>query len=137
MKLTILAEDRVRYEVATGPLTVDAPTPETEYSPFHMLGSAVAVCTFSTIASWAARAKLEVADLVVEVGWRFVEQPHRVGAFTVDLTWPSLPPARLEAAKRAASLCPVHQTLHHPPEIAIAMHGVAAAVAAAPAGGAG
>lgn len=144
VKLTILAEDRVRYEVATGPLTVEAPTPETDYSPYHMLGSAIATCTFSTIASWAERAKLEIADLVIEVGWRFVEQPHRVGAFTVELSWPSLPPARLAAAQRAAALCTVSLTFEHPPAIAISVRGAggsapAASPAPAPsaAGGAG
>ncbi|MGI8509221.1 MAG: OsmC family protein [Gemmatimonadaceae bacterium] len=35
----------------------------------------------------------------------------------VKLVWPSLPPERLESAKRAAALCPVHQTLLRPPEI--------------------
>lgn len=117
MKLTLLADDRVRYELATGPLTVDAPTAETQFSPFHMLAGGLAVCTHSTIASWAERAKLSIADLVIEVSWTFAEQPHRVGAMTIELEWPSLPPARREAARRAADLCTVHHTLEHPPAL--------------------
>ena len=34
---------------------------------------------------------------------------------TLSFTWTSLPPNRLEAAKRAATLCPIHATLSHGP----------------------
>ncbi len=114
MKLTLLADDRVRYELTTSAMTVDAPTADTQFSPYHMLAGGLAACTHSTIASWAERAKLSVADLAVEVSWTFAEEPHRVGAMTVELEWPSLPPARREAARRAADLCPVHHTLQTP-----------------------
>ena len=132
MKLTLLADDRVRYELTSGPLTVDAPTAETTFSPFHMLGGSLAACTYSTLASWAQNAKLTFTDLVIEVGWAFAEKPHRVGAMTLELTWPSLPATRLEAAKRAAALCTVHQTLHHLPEMTTVVHGAAPAAVAAP-----
>ncbi len=132
MKLTLLADDRVRYELTSGPLTVDAPTAETTFSPFHMLGGSLAACTYSTLASWAQNAKLTFTDLVIEVGWTFAEKPHRVGAITLELTWPSLPATRLEAAKRAAALCTVHQTLHHLPEMTTVVHGAAAAAVGAP-----
>lgn len=117
MKLTLLAEDRVRYELTTGPLTVDAPTADTDFSPFHMLGGSLASCTFSVLASWAEHAKLDFSDLAIEVAWEFAEQPHRVGAMTLELHWPSLPPQRREAARRAAGLCTVHHTLEHPPAL--------------------
>ena len=133
MKLTILADDRVRYELTSGPLTVDAPTADTVVSPFHMLGGSLAACTYSTLASWAANAKLTFTDLVIEIGWSFAEKPHRVGAMTVELIWPSLPAARLEAAKRAAALCTVHQSLHQPPELTTVVRGAAPAPVPVPA----
>ncbi|MGZ8379120.1 MAG: OsmC family protein [Gemmatirosa sp.] len=122
MKLTLLAEDRVRYELTTGPLTVDAPTVDTIFSPFHMLGGSLAACTYSVLASWAGNAKLDFTDLVIEVSWVFAEQPHRVGAMSIDLRWPSLPPQRREAARRAANLCTVHHTLEHPPTLTTVVH---------------
>ena len=131
MKLTILADDRVRYELTSGPLTVDAPTADTIVSPFHMLGGSLAACTYSTLASWASNAKLTFTDLVIEIGWSFAEKPHRVGAMTVELIWPSLPATRLEAAKRAAALCTVHQSLHLPPELTTVVRGAAPAPFAA------
>jgi len=129
VKLTLLAEDRVRYELTTGPLTVDAPSADTQFSPFHMLGGSLASCTFSVLASWAEHAKLDFTDLVIEVAWTFAEQPHRVGTMSIELRWPSLPANRREAARRAANLCTVHHTLEHPPALTTVMHDAAAAPA--------
>lgn len=130
VKLTLLADDRVRYELTTGPMTVDAPTADTEFSPFHMLAGGLAACTYSTLASWAQHAKLSFADLAVEVSWTFAEQPHRVGTMAITLEWPSLPAARREAAKRAAALCTVHHTLKQPPALSTELREPAASEAA-------
>ena len=132
VKLTLLAEDRVRYELTTGPFTVDAPSADTEFSPFHMLGGSLASCTFTVLASWAGHAKLDFTDLVIEVAWTFAEQPHRVGTMAIELRWPSLPANRREAARRTANLCTVHHTLEHPPALTTVMHD-AASVPTAPA----
>jgi uncharacterized OsmC-like protein len=53
------------------------------------------------------------------VSWTFVEGPHRIGEMKLTFAWQSLPASRLEAAKRAAALCPVHTTLHHTTEVHI------------------
>jgi uncharacterized OsmC-like protein len=96
-----------------------ADSAEMTYSPFHMLASGLATCVFSVMHSWASHAELPAERLAVEVGWSFAEHPHRVGRFVVTVRWPGLPEARLTAAERAASLCAVHATLTHPPEIAV------------------
>jgi uncharacterized OsmC-like protein len=119
MKLTLVSEEAIRYEAAPGMLTVDADTEERQFSPFHMLGGSLAVCTFSVLASWATHAKIPFDDLVIDVTWTFAEKPHRIGTMTLTFQWKSLPATRLEAAKRAAALCPVHTTLHHATEVTI------------------
>ena len=119
MKITLLAEDALRLEPTDGVMTIEAPSTELAYSPFHMLASALATCTFSVLHSWASHAKLIADDLSVEVRWAFAEDPHRVGGMTVRLSWPSLPPERRAAAQRAAATCAVHRTLEHPPRIAV------------------
>jgi len=113
MKLTLLSDDAIRYEAAPGLLTVEADSADRQYSPFHMLGSSLAVCTFSVLASWATHAKIPFEDLVIDVTWTFAEHPHRVDAVKMTFRWKSLPASRVEAAKRAATLCPVHATLSH------------------------
>ena len=113
MKITLLSDDSIRYEAAPGLLTIDADSAERQYSPFHMLGSSLAVCTFSVLASWATHANIPFDDLLIDVSWTFAEKPHRLDTVKLAFTWKSLPPNRLEAAKRAAALCPIHATLSH------------------------
>lgn len=119
MKITLLTEESIRLEFVADGLTIEASTAEQQYSPFHMLGSSLGLCTFSVLYAWAETAALTVDDLVIEVSWSFVEEPHRVGEMKLHFAWPSLPEKRLEAAKRAAALCAVHATLEHPPRITI------------------
>lgn len=131
MKILLLSEERIRLEGTAGPLSVEADSPEMQFSPFHMVASGLATCIFSLLHSWASNAGLDAADLNIEVGWAFAEKPHRVGSYHVDLLWPSLPDDRRAAAERAAHLCPVHKTLQVPPEITIQAHAHAHAASGA------
>ncbi len=119
MKIVLTSAESVRLEPAPGPLTIEAPSADMGYSPFHMLGSSLATCTFSVLQSWATHKDLGVVDLRVDVSWSFVEQPHRVGSIKVKLEWPSLAPDMWPRAIRVANLCGVHNTLTHPPEITV------------------
>src|SRR5687768_12135500 len=111
MKIVLQGEDAILLSATEGMLTIEAESAKQSYSPFHMLGSALAYCTFSVLYSWASNSELDVSDLQVRVGWEFAEDPHRVGQMTMDLMWPSLPENRRAAAERAATLCAVHATL--------------------------
>jgi uncharacterized OsmC-like protein len=117
VKITLLAEDAIRLEPMHGTLTVEATSARTEYSPFHMLASGLATCTFSVLLSWATQAKLSVDDLTLDVTWDFDDAPHRVSRMTVTFDWPSLPSTRVSAAERVAKLCAIHATLQQPPVI--------------------
>ena len=119
MKITLLADDIIRLDPTPGALTIEAASAEMQYSPFHMLASGLASCTFSVLHSWATHAKLPMDDLSLEVHWQFADDPHRVSNMAVIFDWPSLPPVRLAAAKRVAELCTVHATLSHPPALEI------------------
>lgn len=127
MKIILTSEESVRLVPEPGPMTIEAATIEQQYSPFHMLGSSLAYCTLSVLYSWATHAKLSADDLVIDVAWTFVDDPHRVGEMKLTFEWPSLPPNRLRAAQRAAELCTVHATLSHPPTITITATGAPAA----------
>jgi uncharacterized OsmC-like protein len=123
MKITLLGEDAVRLEPLPGALTIEAPSADASYSPFHMLASGLATCTFSVLNSWATHAKIPIDDLTIDVRWRFADDPHRVGDIDVSFNWPGLPANRQTAAKRVAEMCTVHATLMHPPRITIAAAG--------------
>ena len=133
MRITLTSDDSVRLEPVAGPMTIEAPTADAVYSPFHMLGSSLAVCTHSMLASWATHAGVETDGLVIDVRWSFAEQPHRVGEIHLTFDWPELPASRRAAAERVAALCPIHATLHHLPSVTIGLRQGAAAPTTAPA----
>ena len=119
MKITLLSEESIRLEPVVGPMTIEALTAEQSYSPFHMLASGLAYCTWSVMYAWAEHAGIPAHDLTLEVAWRFGQDPQRVERFDMRFNWPSLPARRLEAAKRVAAMCTIHTTLQHPPAIDI------------------
>lgn len=119
MKITLTSDDSILLEPVQGPMTIEAADSEMQYSPFHMLASGLAFCTFSVLHSWASNAGIESEDLSISVSWVFADKPHRVGSMELKLIWPSLPEDRTNVAVRAAQLCAVHATLSHPPGINI------------------
>jgi uncharacterized OsmC-like protein len=119
MKITLTSDESIKLEPSTGPLTIEAPSADKGYSPFHMLGSALATCTFSVLSSYAANKNLHVDDLSVDVSWDFVDNPHRVGNMKVKVDWPSLPSEMWPRALRVANLCGIHNTLTHPASVTV------------------
>jgi len=124
MKITLTGEESLRIEPTPGPLTIEAQSHDQSYSPFHMLGSALGVCTFSVMQSWASNKDIAVDDLKVDISWTFVEGEHRIGSMKVVLDWPSLSAEMWPRAIRAANLCGVHKTFTHPAEISVEAVGV-------------
>jgi uncharacterized OsmC-like protein len=119
VKIILLSDDAIRLEPVPGPMTIEALSEDQSYSPFHMLASSLAYCTFSVMYAWANHAGLEADDLALEVRWTFGDDPHRVEAFRIAFEWPSLPEKRHEAARRVAEMCTIHATLQHPPRIEV------------------
>ena len=119
MKITLLSDESIRLEPTPGAMSIEAPSAEQSYSPFHMLASGLAYCTFSVFYAWAEHAKLDASGLTIDVSWTFADDPHRVSNFELRFSWPGLPPSRLDAARRVAELCTVHATFMHPPTVTI------------------
>lgn len=130
MKITLLSDESIRLEPVEGAMTIEALAPDQQYSPFHMLASSLAYCTWSVLASWASHIDVPADDLTIEVRWSFTEKPHRVGDIDLTFDWPGLPENRRAAAKRASALCAIHATLSHPPTITVEQAGVGEAATA-------
>lgn len=124
MKITLTGEESLRIEPTPGPLTIEAQSHNQSYSPFHMIGSALGVCTLSVVQSWASNKDIAVDDVKVDVSWTFVEGEHRIGSMKVLIDWPSLAAEMWPRVIRAANLCGVHKTLAQPPEISVEAVGV-------------
>lgn len=65
MRIVLLSDDAIRLEPEPGPLTIEAQQPDQPYSPFHMLASSLAYCTFSVMYSWASQTRQSADDLVI------------------------------------------------------------------------
>ena len=91
MKILLIEENAIRLEPTEGPMTIEAPTPDRQYSPFHMLGSALAYCTFSVLYSWASHANLSIDGMQIDVAWKFSkDEPKRVSDMSLSFKWPTL-----------------------------------------------
>lgn len=118
MKIILTSEYSIRLEPEPGPMTIEALEPDEQYSPFHMLASSLAYCTWSVMYSWATHTKQTADDLVIEVSWKFSEdEPRRVSDLDMTWHWPSLPEKKRRAVNRVAEMCTIHATLHHPPTV--------------------
>ncbi len=133
MKITLTGEESLRLEPSSGPLTIEAQSPDQSYSPFHMLGSALGACTFSVLQSWASNRSIASGDLKIDISWTFVEGQHRVGSMNVKLDWQSLSAEAWPRAIRVANVCGIHQTMTHPIEITVDAVGAEAPEIEAPA----
>jgi uncharacterized OsmC-like protein len=124
VKIILTSEYSIRLEPEPGPMTIEALEPDEQYSPFHMLASSLAFCTWSVMYSWATHSKQTADDLVIDVSWKFSEdEPHRVSDIAMTWHWPSLPEKRRRAVNRVAEMCTIHATLHHPPTITTSERG--------------
>ena len=117
MKITLLADDRLRLEEDGGALSIEAASDGVAYSAFHMMAGGLATCTLSVMHSWASAAGLDANGLAIEIGWSFADEPKRVGRYQIAIHWPGLAPNRLAAAQRVADQCTVKTTFKHPPDI--------------------
>ncbi|HEV2125312.1 MAG TPA: OsmC family protein [Chloroflexota bacterium] len=114
MQLHILAHQHIRLKTAGDGLEVIGES----FGPLEMLATSLALCTASVVSTYAETAHLDLTGLEVEVRWEYVDQPYRVGAYTMTLHLPAtVPEARRRPIMRAAETCTVHNTLVHPPRI--------------------
>ena len=119
VKLILVSEEAIRLEPTPGPLVIEGSSDDQSFSPFHMMAGGLATCSYSVLYTWAMTAGLSADDLSLEVGWTFVEDPYRIGEYTIRFDWPSLPEERIPAAKRVVEKCTIHATFHHPPKITL------------------
>lgn len=83
----------------------------------QLLAAALASCTWTTLATYGERFDADATDISIAVRWSLAQQPKRVGRMDLDVSWPSLPTSRLDAATRAARFCTLHATLTHGAEV--------------------
>src|SRR4051812_46055064 len=99
MKIVLEGDTALTLLPAEGMLAIEANDEQQKYSPFHMIASALAVCTSDVLHSWASHTGLNAEDLRIHVQWQFSEDPHRLSSMRTSIHWPSLPHTRVLAAQ--------------------------------------
>jgi uncharacterized OsmC-like protein len=105
-------------------VTVDQPAKggggDSAPMPLELLPTALGTCVALYVQRFLTTRGLDPTGLSVEVGAMGVQNPNRIGRFTVDVKIPGgVPEKYQDAVKRAAEACTVHHTLTHRPEIAV------------------
>jgi putative redox protein len=89
-------------------------------TPLELMGAALSGCVSLYVQRFLASRGLPADGVAVEVRPVWRDEPGRVGRYDVILHLPAEIPAELHAEiSRAATACPVHNTLTHPPELTL------------------
>ena len=126
MNLMVRHVGNVTFEVECRghKVTVDQPIEEggsdTGMTPLELLNASLAACVGYYVALFLQRRGVSVKGLEVSSTWETTESPHRVGRMFVSIKLPAgLSDPQRRALMKTARACTVHNTLSHPPEIAI------------------
>jgi len=125
--------DRLRVDVRGHELNTDQPLEDgggdTAPTPTELFLSGLAACVAFYAERFLRRNGLPAAELQVSCAYTWAENPHRVGEIQLTVDAPGLTPQKRAAFERVVEHCTVHNTLEHPPAIALSISGVQTAVA--------
>jgi putative redox protein len=88
-------------------------------SPAELLASSLGACIAMIVQGYCTAHGYD-GDVGVSLTMELADKPKRVGRFVVDLELPpGIPAEKMEAIKRVAQHCPIHETFKNPPEVDI------------------
>jgi len=94
----------------------------TAMTPTELFVASLAMCVGLFVLYFASRHEIAVEGMKVEADYQMSEDPRRVGAIQVRVKMPEPVEPRYQAAlQRTAEHCVVHNSLRHPPAVAIAL----------------
>jgi uncharacterized OsmC-like protein len=118
MRIIMNSEEDLDIGDFTKPgINIESTAPDTHYSALQMFATSLALCTYSVLASYAEQIDVSSDNVAVHMAWSYAEEPFRIKQIDMEIDWPELPESRQAAARRAAAMCTIHNTLAHPPEI--------------------
>lgn len=111
-----LNEDRLEMQTRGMKFITDQkPGDPADPSPVDYMVASYAGCIGYFIAKFLRRKGFEPKNLKVTVEGKYVEGPHRIGSFEVNVELPpGIPQDWHELVKRSAEGCTIHHTLAHP-----------------------
>ena len=88
-------------------------------SPVELMAGSLGACIAMNVQDYCRKHEVE-GDVEVSLTIELEDKPKRIGRIVVDLEVPdSVPEKKIEAIKRVAQRCPIHETLMSPPALDI------------------
>ena len=88
------------------------------FTPAELLAGSLGACIAMMVQSYCDRQGYTDGDVGVDLTLELADDPKRVGAIVVDVELPNgFPEDRMDAVRRIAEKCSVHETLTHPPRV--------------------
>ena len=89
-------------------------------SPVELLAGSLGACVAMMVQRYCDNHGYTDGQVEASLAIELADDPKRIGAIVIDLEVPKdVPENRMEAIKRLAHRCPVHQTLENPPTVDI------------------
>jgi putative redox protein len=125
--------DRLRVKIRGHELSTDQPRQDgggdTAPTPTELFLGGLAACVAFYAERFLRRNGLPAAGLRVSCAYSWAENPHRVGEIQLAVDAPGLTLDKRASFERVVERCTVHNTLEHPPAIALRVSGAQTAVA--------
>ena len=126
MRVEWAADDQFAIQVREHTLTVDQPVAlgggDAGPTPTELFVAGLVSCIAFYARRYLRRHDLDLTGLEVTADYRMGVKPSRVAAVDVEIRLePPLPPERHAALLAQAGHCTVHNTITHPPDIAITL----------------
>jgi putative redox protein len=87
-------------------------------SPVELLAGSLGACIAMIVGRYCESHGYVDGEVGVSLTVELADEPKRIRAIVVDLEVPrDVPENRMEAIKRLAQRCPIHETLKNPPEV--------------------
>ena len=109
-------------------LTCDQPPEDGGFdrgpAPTEWFNAAIGSCIGFYVVSYLQARSLPTEGLEITTTWETEKAPKRIGAIRTSVKLPAgVPEINHPRIQRAAERCLIHNTLHHPPAVAIDIHG--------------
>ena len=125
--------DRLRVSIRGHEVFTDQPQEDgggdTAPTPTELFVAGLGACIAFYAERYLRRHRLSTEGLRVSCSYSWAEDPHRVGGIEIAVDAPGLPAERREAFERVIAHCTVHNTLSHPPAVALRVGGAQTAAA--------
>ncbi|MEM4246366.1 MAG: OsmC family protein [Candidatus Bathyarchaeia archaeon] len=89
-------------------------------TPPELFAASLGACIGVYVENYCRQARIPVEGMTIDVEWDKEQNPARIGSIRVSVKVPGVRArGRLQAIRRAAESCLIHNTLKQPPQVSL------------------